>query len=410
MANIPVSELTLSNEEHQGTSYKPALLSLAVLYFMMGFITCLNDTLVPFFKKGFDLSYSQSSLVQFYFFLTYGLMSIPAGKIVQKVGYKAGMVRGFIIASLGAALFFPAALLHEYYLFLGALFVIAIGIVLLQVAANPYITILGPAQTASSRLTLIQGVGSIGTTLAPLFGAAFILGPLEQASSQAVHYPYLGISLVLLLIAGVVWKLKLPTLTTSNTLRQATKGPLSYRHLRYGIAGLFCYVGAEVSVGTFLTNYIADTLHITENEANTFVAFYWGGMLVGRLVGSFVLKVMAPSRLLTALGLASMGLILSSLNTDGYLAIGSMIALGVCNSVMFAIIFSLSVKDLGADTSQASGYLSTAIAGGAIVSFGQGYLIDHYSWSIAFLLPLICYAYITFFGIKGYKPEQTPTA
>ncbi len=212
-------------------------------------------------------------------------------------------------------------------------------------------------------------------------------------------------SIVFLLIAVLVWKLKLPTLAVQTTAHTPTQKPFAYRHLRYGVIGLFCYVGAEVSVGTFLTNYISDTLHISENEANTFVAFYWGGMLAGRLVGSVVLKFLAPQRVLTLLGITSIALILCSLNTDGYPAIWSMIALGISNSVMFAIIFSLSIKGLGAATSQASGYLSTAIAGGAIVSFGQGYLIDHYSWSVAFVLPLICYAYITFFGIKGYKPE-----
>ncbi len=209
MANIPAQQVIL--EESPAVvkpNYNSALISLGVLYFMMGFITCLNDTLVPFFKQGFTLTYAQSSLVQFYFFLTYGIMSIPAGKIVSRVGYKNGMVMGFSIAAFGALLFFPAAVMHQYYLFLAALFILAIGIVLLQVAANPYITVLGPAKTASSRLTLIQGVGSIGTTVAPLFGAHFILSKLHDSnvSSDAVKYPYIGIAILLLLIAFVVYQ------------------------------------------------------------------------------------------------------------------------------------------------------------------------------------------------------------
>src|SRR2546421_4123894 len=204
MANMSLQEVArMEPLQNQKQNYTPALVSLAVLYFMMGLITCLNDTLVPFFKKGFNLSYTESSLVQFYFFLTYGIMSIPAGKIVGRIGYKNGMVLGFFIAAIGAFLFFPASLLHQYALFLAALFIIAIGIVLLQVAANPYVTILGPARTASSRLTLIQGVGSIGTTVAPLLGAYFILSRIKesQTSSQAVRTPYIIIGAVLLLIA-----------------------------------------------------------------------------------------------------------------------------------------------------------------------------------------------------------------
>jgi FHS family L-fucose permease-like MFS transporter len=188
MANIPVQNIKVSGTTLGKQNYTPALITLGVLYFMMGFITCLNDTLVPFFKKGFTLSYSESSLVQFYFFLTYGIASIPAGKVVEKVGYKKGMVLGFAIAACGALLFFPASVLHQYTLFLAALFVVAIGIVLLQVAANPYITILGSAKTASSRLTLIQGVGSLGTTVAPLFGAYFILAPLPVMLSSILTW------------------------------------------------------------------------------------------------------------------------------------------------------------------------------------------------------------------------------
>ncbi|WP_338868687.1 sugar MFS transporter [Spirosoma sp. SC4-14] len=409
MANVPLQTITVEEPTAQGRqNYTPALLSLAVLYFMMGFITCLNDTLVPFFRKGFSLTYSQSSLVQFYFFLTYGIMSIPAGRIVEKVGYKAGMVMGFGIAGLGAVLFFPASALHLYSLFLAALFVIAIGIVLLQVAANPYITVLGPAKTASARLTLIQGVGSMGTTVAPLFGAYFILAPLAQshASGDAVRYPYLGIAALLICIALVVWRLNLPVIKTTGSETSVTvagKTVFSFRNLRFGIGGIFCYVGAEVSIGTFLTNYIADTLQISENEANSFVAFYWGSMLVGRFIGAGLLKSIRPSVILTICATVAMALVAISINSTGYVAVWTMIAVGLCNSIMFAIIFSLSVQGLGRFTTQASGLLSTAIAGGAVVSFCQGLLIDQFTWSVAFLLPIACYGYILFYGLNGYK-------
>lgn len=415
MANIVSPDVVVSDASDQRQNYTPALISLAILYFMMGFITCLNDTLVPFFKKGFTLSYTDSSLVQFYFFLTYGIMSIPAGKIVERVGYKHGMVLGFAIAALGAFLFFPASLLHQYYLFLAALFVVAIGIVLLQVAANPYITVLGPAKTASSRLTLIQGVGSLGTTVAPLFGAYFILAPLQdtQAGSEAVRLPYVGIGLVLLLIALTVYFLSLPTIATraekqtEGTSSVEKKSVFSFRNLNLGALAIFVYVGAEVSVGTFLTNYIADLLHISESESNTYVALYWGSMMVGRVVGFFGLKVYRPSSVLAACATLAIALIMVSVNSAGNLAVWTMIAVGLCNSVMFAIIFSLSVSGLGTNTTRASGILSTAIAGGAIISFCQGVLIDNFSWTVAFMLPLACYVYILFYGLNGYKSKYS---
>ncbi len=377
---------------------------------MMGFITCLNDTLVPFFKKGFTLSYSESSLVQFYFFLTYGIASIPAGKVLERVGYKKGMVLGFTIAACGALLFFPASVLHQYTLFLAALFIVAIGIVLLQVAANPYITILGPAKTASSRLTLIQGVGSLGTTTAPLFGAYFILAQLsDSSSSDAVKYPYLGIAGLLIAIALIVSRLSLPVIQVTeddveeNTLVGASV--FSFRNLNLGVLAIFAYVGAEVSVGTFLTNYIADLLKITESDANSYVAFYWGSMLVGRLIGSVLLKSVKASIILSICAALAILLIGVSVSSAGYMAVWSMIAVGLCNSIMFAIIFSLSVNGLGKYTTQASGLLSTAIAGGAIISFCQGFLIDNSTWSVAFMLPLACYVYILFYGLNGYKSK-----
>jgi len=412
MAAIPVNTVSVAGPAGgERQNYTPALLTLAVLYFMMGFITCLNDTLVPFFKRGFTLSYSESSLVQFYFFLTYAVASIPAGRVVEKVGYKKGMVLGFSIAALGALLFFPASLMHQYSLFLAALFIVAIGIVLLQVAANPYITILGPAKTASSRLTLIQGVGSIGTTTAPLFGAYFILAPLEnaQASSEAVRFPYLGIGAALLIIAFIVSRLSLPVIKSYQQITESNQesgtGIFSFRNLNFGIIGLFVYVGAEVSVGTFLTNYIAELLKITESEANNYVAFYWGAMLVGRLIGAVLLKSIKASYVLSFCAAVAIFLMLVSLNSAGNLAVWTMICVGLCNSIMFAIIFSLAVNGLGKYTTQASGLLSTAIAGGAVISFGQGLLIDHTSWKIAFMLPVGCYGYILFYGLNGYKSK-----
>ena len=412
MANIPGQGAVLSEPlDHNQHNFTPALTSLAVLYFMNGFITCLNDTLVPFFKKGFSLTYSESSLVQFYFFLTYGIMSFPAGKVVERIGYKNGMVLGFFVSSFGALLFVPASIMHQYYIFLAALFILAIGVVLLQVAANPYITILGPARTASSRLTLIQAVGSIGTTAAPIFGAHFILSSLQEShtSSDAVKYPYIGIAALLIIIALVVLSLKLPNLKPRESVEtvsvQNSKTLFSFRNLNLGAIGIFVYVGAEVSVGTFLTNYIADILKIPVSEANTFVAFYWGSMLVGRLIGSYILKSIKPSVVLTICAAMAILLISISINMGGYIAVWSMIAVGLCNSVMFAIIFSLSVKGLGKFTTQASGILSTAIAGGAIVSFSQGLLKDHSTWFFAFIIPLACYVYIMFYGINGYKSK-----
>jgi FHS family L-fucose permease-like MFS transporter len=407
MAIIPSKELILPavpGEEEHHPSYTPALISLGVLYFMMGFITCLNDTLVPFFKKGFTLTYAESSLVQFYFFLTYGIMSIPAGKIVERTGYKKGMVLGFSIAAAGALLFLPASVFHQYGLFLGALFTIAIGIVLLQVAANPYVTVLGPARTASSRLTLVQSAGSIGTTIAPLFGAGFILSHIHEsrASSDAVKIPYLGIALLLLLVAFVVSRLKLPVIRGVAPARKK-KGLFSFRNLSLGIPALFAYVGAEVAVGTFLTNYISDILNIPEKDANRYVAFYWGGMLAGRLLGSVLLRFLKPSYVLSCCAVSAITLIVISTSSTGPLAVWSMVAVGLCNAIMFATIFSLAINGVGEYTMQASGWLSTAIVGGAIIPFIQGVLKDHYNWQWAFIMPALCYLYILFYAVKGYR-------
>ena len=398
---------------HHRHNYVTALITLAALYFAMGFITCLNDTLVPFFKESFRLSYAASSLVQFYFFLTYALVSLPAGKIVARTGYKGGMIGGFCIVAAGAFLFYPASLWHQYALFLAALFVLAIGIVLLQVAANPYVTFLGAPETAAARLTLVQGAGSVGTTLAPLFGAGIILSRQDSgvAAGEVLRMPYLGIALFLVLLAFVISRLKLPVFTRETKPGSAApasslKSVFRFRHLRFGILGIFAYVGAEVAIGSFLTNYVADTLHIREKAANHYVSFYWGGMLVGRLLGAIILKQVRPPVVLAVTASCAVLLILFSVNTSGYAAVWSMVMVGVCNSVMFSIIFSLAVKGLGAHTSTASGILSTAITGGAVVSLLVGLARDHSSWAVAFMLPVLCYGCILFYALNGYKPGR----
>lgn len=391
-------------------SFKVALFVLAILYFMMGFITVLNDTLVPFFKRGFDLSYSKSSFVQFYFYLSYGVVSIPAGRLVGRVGYKNGMVIGFLIASFGAFLFYPASLMHEYRLFLGALFVIAMGIVMLQVSANPYITSLGRPETAASRLTLIQGVGSLGTTAAPLFGGYFILSKVQDVSgSSALVLPYLGIAATLFVIGSVIWKMNLPTIVpVAQSDLKTERLPIldlikKHPNLGFGLIALFMYVGAEVAIGTYLTDYVAEKLHIEEHLANFYLSFYWGGMLVGRFIGVYFLKLFVSQRVLCLVGGLAILLILTSILTTGYVSVWAMVSVGLCNSIMFATIFSLSVKGLGSHTGDASGLLSTAIVGGALITYLLGYFRDFAEWNTVFCIPIVCYLVIVFYGLEGYK-------
>lgn len=400
------------NTPMRGQSNRTALLMLSVLYFMLGFITCLNDTLVPFFKRNFDLSYAQSSLVQFYFFLTYGVFSIPIGKVVERTGYRKGMIFGFLTSAAGAMLFWPAAHFHVYYLFLTALFVIAVGIVFMQVAANPYIIALGSPDTAAGRLNLVQSVGSVGTIAAPVFGATFILPDLNHSfSSDAVIYPYAGIAILLVLLSILIAALRLPDIhyesdpkQTAARVQTRRDSAWRYRNLVLGAIGIFSFVGIEVAIGSFLTNYITDAIGVSEEHANRYVAYYWGGMLFGRLAGVLLLKKVKPRVMLVTNCMGSIALILISINTTGNLSVWSLIAVGITNSVMFAIIFSLAVKGLGRHTTQASGILSTAISGGAFVVLIQGYLIDSFSWSAAFLVPVACYLYIIFYGISGHRP------
>ncbi len=428
------SNSTSLKSNNGGTNYTFALTVLTSLFFMWGFLTCLNDILVPHLKAVFELNYTQVMLVQFSFFIAYFIMSLPSGKIVEKLGYKNGIVIGLITAGIGTLIFYPAAGLKSYPLFLIALFILASGITLLQVAANPYVTILGSQETASSRLNLTQAFNSLGTTIAPYFGSLLILSvavktaeelknlnPSELetyrlAEAAAVQTPYLGLAVVLFIIAAIFAFLKLPQVEAADLAVTDTNGISShdlhpsawhYRHLVLGAIGIFVYVGAEVSIGSFLVNYLGQSFiaGLPESEAGKFVSFYWGGAMIGRFIGSAVQRKIKPGSVLAFNAFVAAALVLTTMLTNGSVAMWTILSIGLFNSIMFPTIFSLAVSGLGKHTGQGSGILCMAIVGGAILPVLQGALADNIGIHHAFILPIFCYLYIAYYGIKGHIPS-----
>ena len=365
--------------------------------------------------------------MQFTFFGAYFLMALPAGRLVAALGYKKGIVAGLAIAGIGALGFWPAASLHLYPAFLGALFVLATGITVLQVAANPYVALLGPEKTSSSRLTLAQALNSLGTTLAPLFGGLLILSnvvkePAELAmlapaqrllydtqQAQAVQFPYIGLAVVLFLLAIFVWLFRLPALTEATDRgdhdRHGFVEVLRHPHVLFGVLGIFFYVGAEVSIGSFMVNYLSmpEIGHISEQQAAHYVSWYWGGAMVGRFVGSALMAKFSPRKLLALFAAVNALLVLTTMLGSGAVAMYSIIAIGLFNSIMFPTIFALGIERLGPMTSKASSLLIMAIVGGAIIPYVQGVFADHIGLQHAFFLPLLCYLYIVFYGLSGSR-------
>lgn len=405
---------TIGPVEQNGGNYRFALSALTSLFFMWGFITCLNDILIPHLKAVFDLNYMQSMLVQFCFFGAYFLVSLPAGNLVKKLGYQKGIVAGLIVAAVGCLLFYPAASSHSYPVFLGALFVLASGITILQVSANPYVTLLGPAETASSRLTMTQAFNSFGTTIAPYFGALLILGQATEAvshSAESVQVPYLGLTAALLVLAAIFAYIKLPHIASAEASEdEVVEGSAwQYKHLVLGAVGIFVYVGAEVSIGSFLVNFFGEA-HIAgleELEAAKYLTYYWGGAMVGRFIGAAVMQKVAAGKALAFNAVMASVLILITIMASGTLAMWSILLVGLFNSIMFPTIFSLALNGLGKHTSQGSGILCLAIVGGAIVPVLQGALADVIGVQLSFILPVFCYAFIAYYGWVGSKPVAT---
>ena len=399
--------------------YTSALSAVTTLFFLWGFITCLNDILIPYLKAIFQLSFAQANLINLCFFGAYFLMSIPAGKLVARLGYKRGMLLGFVVAAVGAFLFYPAAAQRVYGLFLGALFVLASGITLLQVAANPYVAILGPPESASARLTLTQAFNSLGTTLAPILGSALILSNLPKLGTstatasidvRAVQLPYLAIGGALLLISLLLSRVNLPIIAhatddADNLSNTELRGAWSHRHLALGVVGIFAYVGAEVAIGSHIVSYVAlpTVMGLDPTAAGNQVAFYWGAAMVGRFAGAYLLNKFSPAKLLAFNAVGAIALVLISINTTGAVAMWSLLAVGLMNSVMYPTIFTLAVAGLGRYTEEGSGLLCTAIVGGALVPMLFGAIADHSGLRLALLLPVLCYAYIVWYGLRGSR-------
>ncbi|EIL92291.1 L-fucose:H+ symporter permease [Rhodanobacter spathiphylli] len=414
------------------TPYPMALGVLTTIFFMWGFLTCLNDILIPHLKSVFQLGYFQAMLVQFTFFGAYFLMALPAGWMVAALGYKKGIVAGLAIAGVGALGFWPAATLQLYPAFLAALFVLATGITVLQVAANPYVALLGPERTSSSRLTLAQALNSFGTFLAPLFGGMLILSsvvksPAELAAlppaehlayqaqqAQAVQGPYIGLAVVLFLLAVFVWLFRLPALSEATDRgdhdRHSFAEVLRHPHVLFGVLGIFFYVGAEVSIGSFMVNYLSmpEIGHVSEQQAAKYVSYYWLGAMIGRFIGSALMAKFSPRKLLAGFAAINALLVLTTMLTSGDVAMLSIIAIGLFNSIMFPTIFALGIEGLGSMTSKASSLLIMAIVGGAIIPPLQGLLADHIGLQHAFFLPLLCYLYIVFYGLRGSRIRSLP--
>ncbi|AKM31631.1 hypothetical protein AB870_18170 [Pandoraea faecigallinarum] len=387
------------------------LAMLATLFFAMGLITSLNDILVPHFKAAFDLTYRDAALIQSSFFAAYFVVSFPAGQYTARVGYRRALASSLWLAGLGCALFFPAAALVSYPCFLAALFVLASGITLLQVSVNAYVETLGTRGAAASRLTLVQAFNSLGTTVGPPLAALWILAPHVTSATpggahavDSVRGPYGLIAAVLVLGGAVLWRLTLPEQRAGDASPHGMLGNvrslLAHRPLRYGIVALFLYVGAEVSIGSFLIVYLTQTATGIAGHAHAsrYLAFYWGGAMVGRFIGAWLLRKVSPGRMLSLCALYNVLLLLASLALPASLAMWLLLACGLGNAIMFPTIFSLSVGGLGARVSEGGGLICMAIVGGAVLPYLQGALADGLGIVLSFLVPAGAYCYIAGFG------------
>jgi FHS family L-fucose permease-like MFS transporter len=417
------SGATFTTSVGDRASYAPALALLASLFFMWGFITVINNTLLPHLKSVFDLNYTQTTLIESVWFIAYFFASIPSAKLIERIGYQKSLAIGLLVMAAGALGMTLAASLPSYGVTLVMLFIIASGITLLQVAANPYVAVIGPPETASSRLNLVQAMNSAGTMLAPLFGAYLILGrsrggtavagtvltPAERiADAHSVVLPYVIVAIALVILAAIIARFPLPTIgsATQRVAKADRKNHSLWKHrnLVFGIPAIFIYLIAEIGVANLFVNFVSqpDIANLTHEQAGKYLTFLWGGMMIGRFVGSAIMQKIPAETVLAAFSIGAFIVMLVTVFTTGPVAMWSLILVGLFHSIMFPTIFTLGIKGLGPLTEEGSGLLIMAIAGGALVVV-QGKLADAYGLQWSFLLTAACELYILFYALWGAK-------
>lgn len=406
---------TITSETPRSTgstsNNKLTFIIMTAPFFIWGFITALNDVLIPHLKAAFELSYLQAGLVQFCFFGAYFIVSPFAGRLLEKIGYKKGIVTGFIVVAIGCGIFYPAAELEVYGVFLFALFVLAAGITVLQVSANPYIVVLGEERTAASRLNLAQAINSLGHTLGPRFGAALIFGGTATVvAADTVKLPYLILAGVALVTALVFAFIKLPTIESSSETgvdEKTSDSIWNHKRLVLGAIAIFMYVGAEVSVGSYLVNYFAEShiMSMSNYEASKMVSYYWGAALIGRFIGAGLTYFIKPNVILAVNGVLAIICIFVSVFSEGPTAMWTILAVGLFNSIMFPTIFAMAITGLGKLTSRGSGLLVQGIVGGALLPLVQGFVADMSSVQLSFIVPAFAYIYISWYALVGSRQE-----
>jgi FHS family L-fucose permease-like MFS transporter len=411
ISELTATPATTTAESQPTTALRGAQVTMMALFFAIGFLTCLNDIIVPHFKAMFALDYTRAMLVQLCFFTAYFVVSPPAGAIIGKLGYRRGIAVGLAVAAVGCVGFVPAALLRSYPIFLASLFVLAGGFTILQVAANPYVAILGDRASSSSRLTLTQAFNSLGTTIAPLLGASFITSSEGAAAAHGLIPPYVAFAVVLALMSFGLFASHLPDATPEKSAAPEGESIWSHKPLLFGVIGIFVYVGAEVSIGSMLVSFLREPSvgGLDAATAARCVAFYWGGAMVGRFAGTPILRKLSPGRVLAGCAAMALLLVAATVAANGFVAMGTILAVGLFNSIMFPTIFTLAIAGLGG-TSRGSGALCMAIVGGAIVPVIQGFVADHEGVHLSFVVPLVCYAYIAWYGLSGSTPKHQVTA
>lgn len=430
---------------NQKPNYRSAFAIITILFFLWGFITVLVDSLIPRLREVFELSYFEAGLVQFAFFIAYFVFSVPAGFLLSRIGYQKGVVLGLSTMAIGCLLFYPAASERLFSVFLLGYFTLAAGITILQVAANPYVSVLGSEPGASSRLNLSQAFNSLGTAIAPVIGAMFLLSDSIKSSEEisllseneqttyllaeaaAVQKPFLFLASAIALLAIFFVFIKLPKIL-EKAPKDGYSKLLRNKTVLLGVLGIFLYVGAEVAIGSYLVNYFLDmnmaAVILENNTLNSlaqrilnsplegkdpkaivgaFVVIYWSGAMVGRFIGAYLTRIYKPSKVLAIFAMLAMSMLFISMNTNGVIAMFSILAVGLFNSIMFPTIFTLTLEGLGDLKPQASGLLCMAIVGGAIIPPAYGYLTDVFGFKWAILLLIACYGYILLFGLRKQK-------